>query len=329
MNAGHEFESYGNQDLPKGNPERPLVTFAVLTYNQEKYIREAVEGAFSQNYSPLEILLSDDCSSDSTFRIIRELASAYRGDHRIVINRNPANLNIGGHVKKIADIAKGEIIVMAAGDDVSKSDRVGEHVRVYGERPKATAVFSPVVVLGSLRDGAVQGVWGSTWLTHVPRYYLVGSGGGVGFGAAYSYRREVFFEPYPYPEFYNIEDRILPLRASFIGHVYYFPRPLVKYRVIADSASKAQGFELARVREDFQAEVGRTIQFFLEQGAVCSQEAKKLMRLADRNPRFWKSFRAGRREGGISSAIAEAKGLIERPRWFGRKLKAKLLRKFF
>jgi glycosyltransferase involved in cell wall biosynthesis len=59
--------------------DRPLVTFALFTYNRERYIREAVEGAFSQTYSPLEIILSDDCSSDSTFEIIREMAGAYVG----------------------------------------------------------------------------------------------------------------------------------------------------------------------------------------------------------------------------------------------------------
>ena len=51
--------------------ERPLVTFALFAYNQEKYIREAVEGAFSQTYQRMEIILSDDCSTDSTFDILK------------------------------------------------------------------------------------------------------------------------------------------------------------------------------------------------------------------------------------------------------------------
>jgi glycosyltransferase involved in cell wall biosynthesis len=34
--------------------ERPLITFALLAYNQERLIREAVEHAFSQTYSPIE-----------------------------------------------------------------------------------------------------------------------------------------------------------------------------------------------------------------------------------------------------------------------------------
>ena len=68
---------------------KPLVTFIVISYNQEAFIRDGVEGAFSQTYSPLEIVLSDDCSRDRTFEIMQELAAAYRGPHRVILNRNP------------------------------------------------------------------------------------------------------------------------------------------------------------------------------------------------------------------------------------------------
>ena len=49
---------------------RPLITFALMAYNQEQLIEEAVAGALAQTYSPLEIILSDDCSTDRTFSIM-------------------------------------------------------------------------------------------------------------------------------------------------------------------------------------------------------------------------------------------------------------------
>lgn len=101
----------------------PRLTFFVLAYNQERYIREAVAGAFAQNYSPLEILLSDDCSSDRTFEIMQEMAAAYRGPHRVALNRNPTRLGLAGHVSRGAALAHGELLVMAAGDDVSLPER--------------------------------------------------------------------------------------------------------------------------------------------------------------------------------------------------------------
>ena len=69
--------------------DRPLISFCLFAYNQERFIRKAVEGALSQNYSPLEIVLSDDCSTDSTFEIIKEMAACYHGSHSIILNRNP------------------------------------------------------------------------------------------------------------------------------------------------------------------------------------------------------------------------------------------------
>jgi len=52
---------------------RPLLTFALVSCNQEPFVREAVEAALAQSYSPLEVILSDDCSDDRSFAIMEEL----------------------------------------------------------------------------------------------------------------------------------------------------------------------------------------------------------------------------------------------------------------
>ena len=120
------IRTYGNTNLPEGTPDRPLVTFALFAYNQEKYIREAVEGAFSQTYSPLEIILSDDCSSDRTFEIMEEMARVYRGPHQVKVNKTKINVGTIDHILQVAAKAAGELIVVAAGDDVSNRKRVEE-----------------------------------------------------------------------------------------------------------------------------------------------------------------------------------------------------------
>jgi glycosyltransferase involved in cell wall biosynthesis len=98
---------------------RPLVTFALFAYNQEKFIREAVEGAFAQTYEPLEIILSDDCSTDQTFEIMQEIAANYVGLRIIILNRNSRNLGVAAHFSEIVERASGEFVVIAAGDDIS------------------------------------------------------------------------------------------------------------------------------------------------------------------------------------------------------------------
>ncbi len=136
------IRTYGNQALPEGTPDRPLVTFAVFAYNQEKYIREAVEGAFAQTYSPLEIILSDDCSSDRTFEIMEEMARAYRGPHRVVVRRNRVNFGTLGHVLAVARQAVGRFLVVAAGDDISLAERTETMIKVMLAAPDNIVVAS-------------------------------------------------------------------------------------------------------------------------------------------------------------------------------------------
>lgn len=110
---------------PEAAPSgRPLVTHFLYGYRQERSIRAAIEGVFAQTYQPLEIVLSDDCSPDGTFQVMQEMAAAYRGPHRVVLNRNPTNLGIAGHVERIMELASGGFIVENAGDDVSAPHRV-------------------------------------------------------------------------------------------------------------------------------------------------------------------------------------------------------------
>ena len=232
------------------NTGRPLVTFALFAYNQERFIREAVEGAFSQDYSPLQIILSDDCSSDRTFEIMQEMAAAYDGPHTIVLNRNTTNLGIAGHIRKLAQIAKGDIIVMAAGDDVSAACRVARIVLEFKRDNRHYAILSGYItmdaggreleVVASKRIGAYD--------TSV--YGLARNGGGVGSGATYAYRREVMFWPSEYPDSCVAEDRLLPFRAALLGKVVHIREPLVRYRLLKSSVSRNSSYTLAQLLPD-------------------------------------------------------------------------------
>ena len=111
--------------------EYPLVTFAILTFNQEKYIRQAVESALSQDYANLEIIVSDDCSSDKTIDIAARVVEFYKGPHRVVIRRTQRNAGTLLHLADVASISNGRLIVLAAGDDVSKEYRVSTLVRSW------------------------------------------------------------------------------------------------------------------------------------------------------------------------------------------------------
>src|SRR5918997_5688988 len=112
---------------------KPLVTFMMFAYNHERFVREAVRGALAQTYSPLQIVISDDCSQDRTFEIIEEEVAGYEGPHQVLLNRNSRNLGLGGHVNRVMELAQGKLIVAAAGDDVSLPTRTEEFVRAWSK----------------------------------------------------------------------------------------------------------------------------------------------------------------------------------------------------
>ncbi len=134
-------------------PDNPLISFVLIAYKQEQFIREAVEGALAQTYSPLEIILSDDCSPDGTFEIMREMATAYQGLHTIILNRNPKNLGIAGHVNRVMDLAQGELMVMAAGDDVSLPERAAQLTREWVAHGRPSGIASAAIIMDATGRG--------------------------------------------------------------------------------------------------------------------------------------------------------------------------------
>jgi len=127
-----------------------LVTFLLMTYNQEEYVGEALEGALAQDYSNLEIIISDDFSSDGTYGIIESLVSQYSGCHKVAVNRNKKNLGLAAHFNLLTAKSSGDIIVVASGDDISMSNRVSKTVSMFNNEPSATIVSFKNWIIDSL-----------------------------------------------------------------------------------------------------------------------------------------------------------------------------------
>ena len=126
--------------------EMPLVSYVLTAYNIENFIEESVKCAFNQTYQNLEIVLSDDCSTDKTFDIMKKMADEYKGPHKIVLNRNEKNMGISQHMSKCyIELASGEIIIAAHGDDVSVPERTQISVDFLLEHPEYTAVSMGVI----------------------------------------------------------------------------------------------------------------------------------------------------------------------------------------
>lgn len=213
--------------------ERPLVTLVIVTYNQERFVREAVEGAFAQTYSPLEIILSDDCSPDGTFAILEEMAEAYRGPHRVRAVRTPQNLGIIQHVLMRGREAAGEIVVMGAGDDISKPERVARLVDVFTPEVGAAYSLSDLIDEHSalIREGVERGIRPKSFDAAIARAMCLKGDTShikVTQGSTAAYRAELFGAPINSDRKPYTEEMVL----CFYGHLLGYRVELVRESLV-------------------------------------------------------------------------------------------------
>jgi glycosyltransferase involved in cell wall biosynthesis len=220
---------------------QPLVTFALFTYNQEAYIREAVRSALAQTYSPLQIVFSDDSSTDATFSIIEEEVSGYCGPHQILLNCNTKNLGIGGHVNRVMELARGELIVAAAGDDISLPERVSQLVAAWESSGyRADSLHSAVIRMtpeGKRCDlFSLKGCRRTSPHDFIKRSVII--------GATHAWTKRVFDKFGKVNPNIVSEDRVIGFRSSLCGGIQYIDVPLVMYRL---GGISSEGFKTLEI----------------------------------------------------------------------------------
>ena len=103
----------------------PLVSVIIPVYNAEKYVEQAVRSIMIQTYQNLEILITDDCSTDGSFAILQKLATE---DSRIKLSRNTENQKIVRTLNALVERASGKYIARMDADDISLTKRIETQV---------------------------------------------------------------------------------------------------------------------------------------------------------------------------------------------------------
>ncbi len=108
----------------------PLVTVLLPVYNCENYVFKAVESILNQTYSHFELLIIDDCSTDSTVAKIQLFK-----DDRIRLIVKPQNTGYTNSLNYGITIAKGKYIARMDGDDISLPTRFEKQVAFLEKNP--------------------------------------------------------------------------------------------------------------------------------------------------------------------------------------------------
>jgi glycosyltransferase involved in cell wall biosynthesis len=97
------------------------VSVCIPAYNQGEYLENAIRSAVQQTYVPFEIIVSDDCSTDSTNKVLQKLALEIP---YLKVYKQPYNLGLLGNVDTCLRLATGDFIVRLDSDDYLNPDYI-------------------------------------------------------------------------------------------------------------------------------------------------------------------------------------------------------------
>src|SRR5688572_10969542 len=112
----------------------PLVSICIPTHDDAPVVADALRSAMRQDYSPLEILVVDNHSSDATWESVQALAA---NDGRVRTMRNPENVGMARNFNLCIETAAGEYALILCADDALEDGCVELLSGALREHPEA------------------------------------------------------------------------------------------------------------------------------------------------------------------------------------------------
>jgi glycosyltransferase involved in cell wall biosynthesis len=211
----------------------PLVSVAIATWNGERFLREQLDTIYAQTWRPLEVVVSDDASTDGTVDIL-ERYSRSRGLRYTV---NSERVGLVKNFERAIAMTSGDFIALCDQDDLWKPPKIARLVDHIGE---ATLIYGKVAEYIDL-NGHQRFDEKSEIISHFARVH--GSGHPTRYLIAENwivshtvmFKRELITHALPIPAHQRFHDGWLALVASKLGGVTYLDESLQIYRQHSES----------------------------------------------------------------------------------------------
>ena len=110
----------------------PKISLIMSVYNGEDYLSEAIESVLNQTLKEFELIVINDCSSDSTSEILNKYAEL---DDRVKVHTNEVNLRLPASLNKAMSFAQGKYIARMDADDICLPERLEKQYKFMEENP--------------------------------------------------------------------------------------------------------------------------------------------------------------------------------------------------
>lgn len=206
----------------------PLVTAIIPAYNQEKYIEATIQSVHAQNYSNLEVIVTNDCSTDRTTQIVNDLKSRYG----YTLIDNQTNLGLTRTLNLALSRANGTYVALIGGDDfwlpektAIQVDYMEKHLDVVASSGRVLNMNSNGDIYESKAKGRINDL--HTWSFDdffMQNYYFP--------AIASMIRTSILRKVGGFDERYRFEDLPLWLKLAWNGYrIDILPQDMAIYRI--------------------------------------------------------------------------------------------------
>jgi glycosyltransferase involved in cell wall biosynthesis len=133
------------------------ISVALCTYNGEVYLEQQLTSILSQTIPVDEIIVCDDCSSDSTCEIIQTFINTHPGV--ITLTRNQQNIGARKNFEKAISLTTGDVIFLSDQDDLWNSNKVEEVMNFFSKNPKYYGLFTDAEIIDDKNKVGNKTLW--------------------------------------------------------------------------------------------------------------------------------------------------------------------------
>lgn len=131
-----------------GNVLDDLISVVIITYNAKKTVERTLKSVYIQTYANIELIVSDDCSSDGTIEVVQkwiEENEAEKRFKRIIVHKNEKNVGISQNCNRGCKLARGKWVKLIAGDDILLATCIESNVDFVNKIKENALIFSDVI----------------------------------------------------------------------------------------------------------------------------------------------------------------------------------------
>ena len=205
-----------------------MVSVSMITYKHQSFIKEAIEGVLMQIVNfPVELIIADDCSPDSTQNIVKDIIDGHPNGSWIKYFRHDTNLGMQQNAMFATNKCQGKYVAVCEGDDYwTDPYKLQKQVDFLEKNEEYSLSFHKIEIL--TKDGEVV----KDFITKVPENYE--SFESLAYGNFIHTPSVVFRSEYlPLPlKLSNapVGDYVLWLYLASKGKIHYIPEAMAIYR---------------------------------------------------------------------------------------------------